>query len=64
MNLPLTPDDVRDVVMILGAASEVFREMSEDQKTPGIFRKLMKQYADGADRFTDMIVKAHNEEER
>lgn len=62
MNLQLSDDQVQKLVMVLGAAESVFRDLIIENQPRSIFKQLMTEYADHAGKFRDLITNSYNEQ--
>ncbi len=63
-NITLTDNEVRDLVMLLGAASAAFEELRDDGSTVGLVKRLIGEYAIRADELLEVIKTQHNAQVR
>lgn len=64
MLYPMTPDQVVDLVMVLGAAEAAFGEIAADPDLTGLARQLMNDYSQRAKSFREEITRLHNLESK
>jgi hypothetical protein len=60
MKIELSHTELSDILSLLGGAGPLYRDLSEKPDTPGIFKTLCNDYADGCERMVKLLTERAN----